>query len=151
MLVFGFFYLVSNEADAEFYLTNSFIVRLSGILALKDSAPLNLVFGYGIGYSDDFITQYFQSFGIPEDYRGSFLFGIIGDFGILGVIILGIIILDRMPLTLLILILLNFSIASPYFLFLAYAWRISDNSHPIASYYSSATRSKNAPLPHISH
>lgn len=114
-------YLLLAQVSEEFYLSNSFFIRFMGITTLRDLTFFEFVFGRGIGASDAVLGVYLQPFGISA-YNGSFFFGIFGDFGLLSFILLMKILSQRIPMALALLLLLNFGLASPYTLFLSWAW-----------------------------
>ncbi|MFT5132241.1 MAG: hypothetical protein ACI9SC_000706 [Gammaproteobacteria bacterium] len=129
LLFFGVtLFLFFSPVTIDLVLSNSLLIRFSGILPIRGMDFLDLLFGGGIGYADQNLSFIFSYFGISENYSGSFIFGILADFGIFGSAFLILIILGRIPLCLALLILLNFALASPYFLFLSVAWKLADRS-----------------------
>jgi hypothetical protein len=118
-------YLLFTPISEAFFLSNSFAIRLLGIISLKSTNAYDFLFGRGIGASDAQVGIFLEPFGI-SNYSGSFVFGVFSDFGLLSFTLLMIILTQRIPLALALLLLLNFSLASPYTLFISWAWCLGD-------------------------
>ena len=121
-------YLLFTPVSEVFFLSNSFFVRFIGITSIKDLNALEFLFGRGIGASDAQVEISLESFGI-SNYSGSFIFGVLGDFGIFSFLLLITILTQRIPLALALLLLLNFGVASPYTLFISWSWCSGETKH----------------------
>ncbi|AQS47178.1 hypothetical protein BMG03_04715 [Thioclava nitratireducens] len=127
ILLFSTFtaYLIFTPINQELLLSNSFFIRFLGIVSVKNMDYFGFLFGRGVGASDAQVAMFLEPFGI-SGYSGSFIFGIFSDFGLLPFILLLTILTQRIPLALALLLMLNFALASPYTLFISWAWCFSE-------------------------
>jgi hypothetical protein len=109
-LIFSIFilsYLLSN-ANAGLFFQNSGLIRLIGVLLLKDLKLSNFIFGNGIASGDELLLNTFENFGVYS--ANGFLFSLIYDIGLIGSISIIIVYAENIyDVLLIILLLLNLS------------------------------------------